>query len=75
MRIIIIPTEGVQVRPPTASNVPLCHVDYFDLKTLEALLAQEKLLFSFNTEESELGVFPRIRVINRDKFYLSDLSE
>ena len=64
---------GHLTHPP---NVPLWYIDYLELKTLEILLAQEKLLSSLNyVKESKLGgVFPRIRLINRDKFYLSDPS-
>ena len=55
--------------------MPLWHVDYLELKALETLWAEEKLWSSFNhTEEFKLGVFPRISIMNRDKFYLSDPS-
>ena len=36
--------------------------------------SREKISPSLYLEESKLGVFPRIRVISRDKLYLSDSS-
>ena len=36
--------EGLRTAPPPP-NVLLCHVDYFELKVLESLQAQEKRVF------------------------------
>ena len=50
---------------PSPQNVPLQHVDYFELNFRPSL---------GYIEESKWRVFLRIRLISRDKFYLSDLS-
>lgn len=38
----VTPREGVQNRPPV--DVPLGHVNYFELRAIETLKAHEKLL-------------------------------
>lgn len=62
---------GVQNKSP--ENVPLWHVVYFELKAIETLWTREKYCSFLNyLEEFQLGIFLKIRVINRDKLYLSD---
>lgn len=57
-----VPLEGLQNRYPQKGS--LWQVDYSALRVVGTLWAQEKLSLSFiHIEESELEVFPRIRVI------------
>ena len=54
-----------------SQNVPSLHVDYFELKAIETLCAQEKHIPLPNyTEEFKLAVFPQMRIISTDAFYL-----
>lgn len=47
--------------------------DYSELKVIKALQPERMVCPSLNFgEDSTLGVFPRRRVISRDKFYPSD---
>lgn len=47
--------------------------DYSELKVIKARQLERTVCPSLNfREESTLGVFPRRRVISRDKFYLND---
>lgn len=56
--------EGVQKRFP--QDAPLWHVDYFELKSIETLRAQDMLLPSL--KELKLRALPVISVIIRKKF-------
>lgn len=63
------PGRGSEQPPPP--HVLIWHANYSELKAVKSLWTQEKLLPSLNyLEESKPGagvVFPRIRVISRDK--------
>lgn len=60
--------KGFRTAVPPLLNVPLWHMDYLELKALEILWAQEKLLPLTTQKQAKLRVFPRITVINTDKF-------
>ena len=63
-------TVGARGRPP--QNGSLWHEDYSELKAVETLRAQETFFPSLSyKEESKLKIFPRIWVVNRDKFCLN----
>ena len=64
--------EGFQNKPPP--NMLLLHENYFELKAIETLWIEEKFLPLLNYLEEFKLVFPRIRVITRDKFYLNSPS-
>lgn len=69
--------KGFLTAPPASPlNVPLSHVDYFEVKALETLWAPERLLVPPLTTQENLnwGVFVHIRITNRDQFCLSDPS-
>ena len=69
--------KGFLTAPPAwPLNVPLLHVDYFEVKALETPWAPERLLVPPLTTQKNLnwGVFVRIRITNRDQFCLSDPS-
>ena len=46
-------TESVQNKSP--QNVPLWHVDFFELKAVETMRGQKKLFYFLNLEEYKLG--------------------
>ena len=58
--------EGVQNKLP--QNVPLRHVDYFELKTIKAQETQEELSTSPLTIEKNLGNRERKSAITREDF-------
>ena len=63
-------TEGVHNEP--SQHVPLWHMDYFELKAIETSRLQRNFCPSLNyLEEFKLEVFPRMKIISRDKFDLS----
>ena len=58
--------KGVQNKLP--QNVPLRHVDYFELKTIKAQETQEELSISRLTTEKNLDNRERKNAITRDNF-------
>lgn len=62
--------------PTSNPTLPECAIftcGLFEVKGIWDPAAQENFCPYLNqTEESNLGVFPRIRLINKDEFYLSD---
>ena len=58
--------EGIQTKLP--QNVPLRHVDYFELNTIKAQETQEELSTSPLTTEKNLDNTQRKNAITRDNF-------
>lgn len=69
---LLLPLWCCEVHNRAPQDIPLWHVGYFELKTIETLWTQEisYCLFLNYLEKFRLGIFPRKRVISRENFYL-----